>query len=404
MPQAETAGSLASQSAHTNETPESISSMNWLFLVVSMVLCAALLVRRLQPAAWQRLQAAGNQACLTVWARLPSVAILQICHRLAHRAVVAFLNFVAWAISQRGSLFARGRSSTDEQHTPDEAQSLLSEQSSHAEDTHSGGSVGVASARRTLSGAIDATDSLGASAPERPGAPAADGREGQSSLFSQLSQVAQQATAAVAALAADAGGGDRSPPLHSGPDGRFASGGARSTRLPELRGYPADLKLVLNAQSLKLILQHLPRRCQGSNWKCIFHTHADGYSLPTLYRKAARYPDTVLVVVGKSGHTVAAFASRPWRPQRHFFGTGETVLFALQPHAVEYKWTQNNKLFQLAKPSALALGGGGDGFALYLNDTLQKGSSGGCDTFGNASSLLGENQCEIICVELWALC
>ena len=250
-----------------------------------------------------------------------------------------------------------------------------------------------ASARRTLSGSMDAADSGGA---ER-GALRNGQREGGEGILSHLSHVAQQASAAVAALTSDTDGGGHSPVASS------QGGGAGGNRLPTLQRYPADLKPVLSTASIRLIHKQLPRRCVGAAWKCVFHTHADGYSLPTLYRKAAPFADCVLVVVSKSGHTMAAFTCRPWRTQRHFFGTGETMLFELQPEQQVHKWTQHNKLFQLAKPQALALGGGGDGFALYLSDTLQKGTSAASATFGNPGSLLGDEQCEIICVELWAL-
>jgi hypothetical protein len=107
--------------------------------------------------------------------------------------------------------------------------------------------------------------------------------------------------------------------------------------------------------------------------------------------------------MSKQGHTMAAFTSRAWRLQRHFFGTGESTVFTLHPELAAYPWSQANKLFQLAKPQALALGGGDGGFALYLGDALQKGTSSACATFGNNGSLLGEEQFQVVCVELWSL-
>jgi hypothetical protein len=65
-----------------------------------------------------------------------------------------------------------------------------------------------------------------------------------------------------------------------------------------------------------------------------------------------------------------------------------------------FPWTSRNGLVMLATGSALALGGGGGDFGLYLDDDLSRGTTGACETFGNAP-LCSQDQFEVACVELW---
>ncbi len=392
-----------------------------LFIMLSVaIMCGAWLLRRFRPSLWQRLAAAAQSAGRSFAERLPSNivtcfgATYSTFRLLAVRAFVAISSIVLLVPVLRQLLPARARSTTDEAHTDEEAQGLLGTAPPSIDNEQA-----RSNARRTLSGGLDADADSSAAGMSATGGRArqatgnaAEGSGGsaraptaeQHGILSHLSHVAQKASAAVAALGGDEEEPPRSPKLASTPGDRPGHGrGAAFKQLPKLVGYPPDLKPVLTHSNLRLLQSALPRRCEGSTWRCVFHTHADGYSLQTLYRKAGQHADTMMVVMSKTGHTMAAFCSRPWRPQRHFFGTGETTVLSLHPHPGKYSWTQSNKLFQLAKPQALALGGGEGGFALYLNDTLQRGTSSACGTFGNTASLLGEEQCEIVCVELWAL-
>ena len=165
---------------------------------------------------------------------------------------------------------------------------------------------------------------------------------------------------------------------------------------------PPEAPLVLTPDFVDFLLPHLPRRCHTPRWRLAFHTHVHGYNLSTLYRRCKGVRDCLLVVLSSSGAAAAAFTCRPWVVQRHFFGTGESAVFSLQPQQEHYGWSGQNKLFQLAQPASLAVGGGGAGFGLCLEGDLQAGTSSPCKTFSNPASLLQTERFDIVAVEVWA--
>ena len=48
-------------------------------------------------------------------------------------------------------------------------------------------------------------------------------------------------------------------------------------------------------------------------------------------------------------------------------------MFTVLPEARHFKWTGQNDLFALTNEHIFAMGGGGDGFALQLDDELDTG-------------------------------
>eukprot|EP00878_Enallax_costatus_P009539 GHUV01009969.1.p1 GENE.GHUV01009969.1~~GHUV01009969.1.p1 ORF type:complete len:543 (+),score=153.99 GHUV01009969.1:403-2031(+) len=149
----------------------------------------------------------------------------------------------------------------------------------------------------------------------------------------------------------------------------------------------------------------LPARYQTRDWNLLYSTARHGISLQTLYRKAAGSPATVLVVRDTGGYVFGAFCTEPWKPSPRFFGTGETLVFQLEPHKVMFPWkvksALKNDFFMYAQQDSLGVGGLG-AFAIWLDAELLQGSSGSCGTFGSPC-LASREEFKVAAVELWAL-
>ena len=76
--------------------------------------------------------------------------------------------------------------------------------------------------------------------------------------------------------------------------------------------------------------------------------------------------------------------SSAWRVHDSYFGLGTCFVFTLQPSFKVFPASGANQFFQLANNSAMALGGG-DNFAIWIDEALRKGTSKHCDTFASPS-------------------
>ena len=83
------------------------------------------------------------------------------------------------------------------------------------------------------------------------------------------------------------------------------------------------------------------------------------------------------------------WASETWcmKKGRSFYGTGDSFLFTFDKtdrHKLHcFRWTKKNSLFMNSSSTHIAVGSGGSGFAICLDDELEKGTSFPCDTYGN---------------------
>ena len=59
-------------------------------------------------------------------------------------------------------------------------------------------------------------------------------------------------------------------------------------------------------------------------------------------------------------------------------------------------------MFQMATKDSLGLGGGGAGYALWLDGNLRTGTSMPCDTYNN-TCLASSSKFEVAEIELWGL-
>ncbi|XP_063155661.1 oxidation resistance protein 1 isoform X2 [Candoia aspera] len=163
----------------------------------------------------------------------------------------------------------------------------------------------------------------------------------------------------------------------------------------------SDPSELLQLDQIEKLTKHLPPRTIGYPWTLVYSTAKHGMSLKTLYRTMAGLDTPVLLVIKDSdGQIFGALASEPFKVSDGFYGTGETFLFTFCPEFEIFKWTGDNMFFLKGDMDALAFGGGGGEFALWLDGDLYHGRSHSCKTFGNRT-LSKKEDFIIQDIEIW---
>jgi TBC1 domain family member 24 len=134
----------------------------------------------------------------------------------------------------------------------------------------------------------------------------------------------------------------------------------------------------------------IPRSLTAMKIDLRFSTEKHGYRLSTLYQRIAECSPVLLFVETTDKHIMGAFLSDPVKQSQNFTGSGETFLFQLTPTPMQYKWDHktaasapDSRLFVLAQPDLLVVGGGGNFFGLSIDEELKHGTTGPCNTFKN---------------------
>ena len=176
----------------------------------------------------------------------------------------------------------------------------------------------------------------------------------------------------------------------------------------------------------------LPARLRLRDWKMAYSSKRDGISLRSLYRAAAREAsakngssaESLLFVRDSRGNAFGAFATEPWRVHQRYYGTGESFVFTVEDESSSrtsatsekellddaneknpsgvfaFRWSQRNDYFMFGRADCAAVGGG-NGFALWLDEELLRGNSASSETFDNPCLSGGVKDFEIVYVELW---
>mmetsp|Transcript_9965 Transcript_9965/g.25565 ORF Transcript_9965/g.25565 Transcript_9965/m.25565 type:complete len:186 (+) Transcript_9965:80-637(+) len=141
---------------------------------------------------------------------------------------------------------------------------------------------------------------------------------------------------------------------------------------------------------------------------------------------------TVLLVESTAKDRFGAFLTNPWteryRQNGHYFGNGDCFVFSLGPEVKVYPWVGLTdvsesddddagagaagaaevgkggvpSLFMYATDDVLAVGGGGGGHAIQLDEQLKDGLSQPCATFGNPGLLTKGDAFTCARVEVWS--
>ena len=176
----------------------------------------------------------------------------------------------------------------------------------------------------------------------------------------------------------------------------------------------------------------LPARLRLRDWKMAYSSKRDGISLRSLYRAAAREAsakngssaESLLFVRDSRGNAFGAFLTEPWRVHQRYYGTGESFVFTVEDESSSrtsgrtsekdaddaneknqsgvfaFRWSQRNDYFMFGRADCAAVGGG-NGFALWLDEELLRGNSASSETFDNPCLSGGVKDFEIVYVELW---
>ena len=62
----------------------------------------------------------------------------------------------------------------------------------------------------------------------------------------------------------------------------------------------------------------------------LISTEKHGISLLTLFRNAAAFEFSLIVVADRAGYVFGSFNTEAWKMRPHYFGTGESFVFQLQ--------------------------------------------------------------------------
>lgn len=207
-----------------------------------------------------------------------------------------------------------------------------------------------------------------------------------------------------------------------------------SLELPTFTGGDESC-MELSPQMLSRLWAAIPPSLHIHAWSLVYRLHDHGASLSTLYarvtERAAEITETILLIKDTSGYVFGALAMRPWAEAERYYGLGEGMVFKCGPTAagvgqspsprmrgggsqspspgtrrggqfLRFGWSRKNDMFQMATKDFLCLGGGGAGYALWIDSHLNTGTSTPCDTYNN-TCLASSSKFRIAQVELWGL-
>lgn len=178
----------------------------------------------------------------------------------------------------------------------------------------------------------------------------------------------------------------------------------------------------------------LPETLARADLELIYTTEQHGWGLQRLYHHCPGAAPTLLLVCAQAreGEEPAVFGAlsyAPWQPQRRPFGDGRCLLFRVKPSPAVFPWRGREppdeeeggeeprddaaaaaamETFVIATPDMLSLGAAvaRPASGLRLDETLERGSSEPCDTYGNeplhaAAGADGASAFGVACVEVY---
>ena len=102
------------------------------------------------------------------------------------------------------------------------------------------------------------------------------------------------------------------------------------------------------------------------------------------------------------GNRFGAFVNESFRLCNKSFGCGETFVFSCAPNGdlLVWKWTGKNNFFILCTVRSVGVGIDNGKFALFLDESLNRGRSQACQTFDN-DPLTPNGDFLVACIEVW---
>jgi hypothetical protein len=172
----------------------------------------------------------------------------------------------------------------------------------------------------------------------------------------------------------------------------------------------SEVSSILNDSQMNTIGSFLSPTDALKSWQLSYSLRQHGANLTTLLacsnKKSAsgqRLMVPCIVVIEDSwGYIFGGFVSPCLRDKSSYYGNGECFVFSVVPTPRAYKWTGKNDLFVMSNDKGFAMGGGGDGFAIHLDDELDTGVSNCSATFENPV-LSSSEFFKCLNVEVWTL-
>lgn len=158
--------------------------------------------------------------------------------------------------------------------------------------------------------------------------------------------------------------------------------------LPNTKDCPST---ILTLKQFYRLWQMLPEYCQVRVPKLLYSSKEDGYNLSTLYGKCKIYQEKMsvkfvfLIIQTLDNDIFGAFLDTVIiKSIKSYIGGSECFIFGFYEDRRITHYSENKNIqYWLGGMDYLQIGGGGDGPAIYLNDTLQEGQTNACETFGN---------------------
>jgi len=175
--------------------------------------------------------------------------------------------------------------------------------------------------------------------------------------------------------------------------------------LPSDCNWPSE---ILSLKQFYRLWMMLPEYCQVRVPQLLYSTAKDGYLLSSLYKNWKPYEEKVsvkfmfLIIKTTDGDIFGAFLDTVIvQSVKTYIGSDESFIFGFYPdkRIVHYSEKKNNQ-YCIGGVDYLQIGGGGDGPAIYLNNSMQEGQTNKCETFGNGIlTSTGNTFFEVACIE-----
>jgi len=161
----------------------------------------------------------------------------------------------------------------------------------------------------------------------------------------------------------------------------------------------------MSASHAALLSCGMTSRQRGS-WELLFHSDKHGKSFNTFMSRVSGRGSTVVIVSDRAGNVFGGFAGHPWAKAGTFTGDFSCFVFSLRPKAAVYRPSGVNENFQWcgqgfnSLPNGFGFGGQTGYFAVYVDDTLEKGMTRAAATYNNPA-FAEEQLFEVETVECW---
>jgi len=165
--------------------------------------------------------------------------------------------------------------------------------------------------------------------------------------------------------------------------------------------------LILSAQDIEQMDVHLLNdRFQGRKWQRLYSLADDGSNYQTLFHRVQNARPLIIVIQTLTNEMFGGFLDCELKPTSGFYGTGDCFLWRIEKKGSEtflskFPWTGVDSFFVYCTNECFGMGGGNGRFGFVVNEDMDKGTTGPCQTFGNGP-LCNSSEFKIENIEIWS--